>query len=175
LPVRIIVNDTSCLIDLRKAELLTTALLLPFQFVVALPLVGTELHDFTARDWSALKKRGLQIIDLNPAQVEQAIALKGQFPSLSANDCFSLALSQSTEDAMLLTGDGELRKQASRLGVPVHGVLFWVSDQIERARVITFGELADALERLDGDPLVFLPREEVKKRIEKYRKRGRGR
>ena len=75
---------------------------------------------------------------------------------------------------MLLTGDGELRKQASRLGVPVHGVL-WVSDQIERARVITFGELADALERLDGDPLVFLPREEVKKRIEKYRKRGRGR
>lgn len=167
--VSIIVNDTSCLIDLRKAELLRTALLLPFQFGIALPLVVMELHDSTACDWSTLKKRGLQIIDLSPTQVQRAIDLKSQFPSLSANDCFSLALTETTEGALFLTGDPKLRKEASRLGVPVHGVL-WVFDEIARASVTPFEELAEALERLDADPLVFLSKEDVKTRIEKYRK-----
>ena len=92
--VKIIVNDTSCLIDLRKGGLLTTALLLPFRFVVALPLIATELNDFDESDWHDLKKRGLQIVDLDAEQVRRAFELKAKFPALSANDCFSLALSE---------------------------------------------------------------------------------
>ena len=78
--IQVIVSDTSCLIDLRKGGLLTTALALPFQFVVALPLIMAELHDFTPSDWTDLQTRGLQVIDLNAAQVQRAFALKGAIP-----------------------------------------------------------------------------------------------
>lgn len=74
---------------------------------------------------------------------------------------------------MLLTGDQQLRKRAEALGLVVHGVL-WVADEIEKAMLMPFAGLADALARLEADPLVFLPRDEVTKRIEYLRRRSRG-
>lgn len=172
--IQVIVSDTSCLIDLRKGGLLTTALTLPFQFVVPLPLVAAELHDFTPADWVDLQSRGLRVIDLDPVQVEQAFALKAQFPGLSAYDCFSLELTRSTAHAMLLTGDQQLRRRASALGVDVHGIL-WLCDHIERVGLLAFADLANALDRLLADPLVFLPTDEVTIRITRLRARARGR
>jgi len=174
LAIQVIVSDTSCLIDLRKGGLLTTALALPFQFVVALPLITAELHDFTDSDWTDLQTRGLQVIDLDAAQVQRAFGLKARFPGLSSYDCFSLALTQSTAHAMLLTGDQQLRRRASELGVEVHGIL-WICDHIERTGGLVLDDLADALDRLLGDPLVFLPADEVKDRIARMRARARGR
>lgn len=171
--IEIIVNDSSCLIDLRKCGLLTTALLLPFRFVVALPLITAELHNFSEADWDDLKARGLQVVDLDPEQVERAFALMALFPGLSAYDCFSLTLAELTKNAMLLTGDQQLRTRASGLGIEVHGVL-WISDEVEKAGAMPFADLADALTRLEIDPLVFLPPGEVRKRIEHLRKRARG-
>jgi rRNA-processing protein FCF1 len=153
LAIDVIVNDSSCLIDLRKGGLLTTALLLPFHFVVALPLVTAELNDFQEADWNDLCARGLAVIDLNPAQVQRALALKSKFPGLSVYDCFSLALAETTPNAILLTGDQQLRRRACDVGVEVHGVL-WITDQIEKTRAMAFSDLADALDRLGADPLV---------------------
>jgi predicted nucleic acid-binding protein len=172
LAIEVIVNDTSCLIDLRKADLLTTALLLPFRFIVALPLITAELHSFDENDWSNLHKRGLHVVDLDAKQVERAFTLKSLFPGLSAYDCFSLALAESTENAVLLTGDQQLRTCAVALGVEVHGVL-WVADEIEKAALLPIVELADALARLEADPLVFLPAPEVRSRIERLRRLAR--
>ncbi len=172
--IQVIVSDTSCLIDLRKGGLLTTALALPFQFAVALPLIMAELHDFADSDWTDLQTRGLQVIDLDAAQVQKAFALKARFPGLSSYDCFSLVLTQSTADATLLTGDQQLRRRATALGVDVHGIL-WLCDHIARTGGLAPNDLADALDRLLADPLVFLPIEEVKARIVRLRGRARGR
>ncbi len=172
--IEIIVNDSSCLIDLRKGGLLTSALLLPFRFIVALPLVEAELNDFSKEDWQDLYARGMKVVDLDAKQVERAFALKTIYPGLSAYDCFSLALVESTKAAILLTGDQQLRGRAVALGVNVHGVL-WICDQIEQAASMSFSDLADALEKLQSDPLVFLPDAEVRQRIEKLRNRARGR
>jgi predicted nucleic acid-binding protein len=173
LAIEIIVNDSSCLIDLRKCGLLTTALLLPFSFVVALPLITAELHGFNESDWDDLRTRGLQVVDLSPVQVARAFEVKALFPGLSAYDCFSLALAESTDNAMLLTGDRQLRARAAALGVEVHGVL-WVSDEIEKTAAMPLADLAGALARLEADPLVFLPPDEVRNRIERLQKRARG-
>jgi hypothetical protein len=173
LAIDVIVNDSSCLIDLRKGGLLTAALVLPFRFVIALPLVAAELHGFDDTDWTDLRKRGLEIIDLDPGQVGRALALKAAYPGLSAYDCLSLALVESLPGAMLLTGDQQLRKRAEALGVIVHGVL-WIADEIEKAAAMAPADLADALARLAADPLVFLPNHEVAKRIERLRRKPRG-
>jgi predicted nucleic acid-binding protein len=172
LAVEVIVNDSSCLIDLRKGGLLTATLLLPFRFTVALPLVEAELNDFSSADWRDLRSRGMQVVDLDASQVERAFALKSLYPGLSAYDCFSLALAESTKAAMLLTGDRQLRLRATAIGVDVHGIL-WICDRIAEASSIPPSDLADALETLDADPLVFLPREEVSLRIESLRSRTR--
>lgn len=166
--MRIIVNDTSCLIDLRKAALLHAALLLPFQFQVALPLIHSELHDFSQAEIEDLKARGLEVVDLPAALVERAIGHRSASPTLSLNDCLSMALAQDHGDAILLTGDRSLRVRAEELGLEVHGVL-WVSDQLEAVNVIEYGVLLQALERLRADPVVFVPDNEVNIRIDRLR------
>ena len=140
--------------------------------MVALPLITAELHDFTDSDWTDLQARGLRVIHLVSSQVQKAFALKGQFPGLSAYDRFSLALMKPTAHAMLFTGDQQLRLCASALGVEVHGMLR-LCDHIERMGGLALDDLADALDRLLADPLVFLPVDEVKARIARMRE-GRG-
>jgi predicted nucleic acid-binding protein len=167
--IQLVVSDSSCLIDLRKGGLLSTTLLLPFQFVVALPLIAAELHGFTEGDWKDLKARGLNIVDLGAQEVKRAFELKSAHASLSPYDCFSLALAESNPGSILLTGDRQLRHRALSLNVEVHGVL-WVADQIERAGKLPMSDLLDALERWAADPLVFLPKAQLVTAIERLRK-----
>jgi len=167
--MRVIVNDTSCLVDLRKAGLLHAALLLPFEFQIALPIIHYELFDFTPAEIEDLRQRGLTVVDLPPEQVAQALTFRSAYPTLSAYDCFSLVLAASQPDCILLTGDQSLRKKAELMAVEVHGVL-WISDQIESAGRTTYQDLHDALLRLQGDPLVFLQKAELAARIERLRK-----
>lgn len=167
--IQLVVSDSSCLIDLRKGGLLSTTLLLPFRFVVALPLIAAELHGFTEGDWKDLKARGLDIVDLSAQQVKRAFELKSAHAALSPYDCFSLALAESNPGSILLTGDRQLRQRAISLRVEVHGVL-WVADQIERTGNMPISDLLEALERWDVDPLVFLPKKQLVTTIERLRK-----
>lgn len=167
--MRIIVNDTSCLIDLRKAGLLHSALLLSFQFQIALPLIESELLDFAPAEIADLQARGLAVIDLGPDLVGRAFAFRSSYAALSIHDCFSMALTESAEDAILLTGDRNLRLQATALGLEVHGVL-WVSDRLEESQVATYADIHDGLLRLQADPLVFLPAAELDERIRRLRR-----
>lgn len=166
--IQLVVSDTSCLIDLRKGGLLSTTLLLPFRFVVALPVASVELLGFTAADWDDLTSRGLGIVDLDPKQVERAFQLKAAHGALSAYDCFSLALAEANEQAILLTGDRQLRNCATSLNVETHGVL-WVAEQIDRLGKMPQTGLLDALVRWTNDPLVFLPKKELNAMIARLR------
>jgi hypothetical protein len=167
--MRVIINDSSCLIDLRKGGLLTTTLLLPYTFTVALPLVESELLGFSRDNWEDLQGRGLEVVDLTGEQVAAAFEVRRRHPGLSPHDCFSLVLAAAGEDRILLTGDQQLRRRAVDAGVEVHGVL-WVTDQLAEHAVMTHSDLADALERLVADPLVFLPVDEVRARITMWRR-----
>lgn len=166
---QLVVSDSSCLIDLHRVGLLSTTLLLPFEFVVALPLIAAELHGFAASDWEYLQARGLKIVDLNSQQVRRAFELKSMHASLSPYDCFSLSLAESNRGSILLTGDLKLRRRAISLSVESHGIL-WVADQVERAGTIPASELLDALESWAADPLVFLPKKQLIAVIERLRK-----
>lgn len=168
-PMRIVINDTSCLIDLRKAGLLHAALLLPFQFQIALPLLHSELLDFSTVEIEALVARGLTVVDVPPNGIRRALQLRAQYPGLSFNDCVSMALAESHPNSILLTGDQSLRNRASSMGIEVHGVL-WVSDQLQSSGQATFADLLQGLIVLDADPVVFVPRAELRDRVLALRK-----
>ena len=53
----IVVNDASCLIDLRKGQLLHVLLRLPYRFIVPLPIRMEELLDFTKEQVAGTEQR----------------------------------------------------------------------------------------------------------------------
>ena len=133
----VIVNDASCLIDLRKGGLLEALCDLPYRLLVPLPVRASEVLDFAEQQWQHLKDHGLITYDLTPDEVEQAFALKGRHRALSANDCFCL-VTALVNRGILLTGDALLRKVAAERGLRVHGVL-WVIDELAAAEACDIG------------------------------------
>ena len=65
-PMRIIVSDSSCLIDIRKASLIDAFLKLPYEILIPDTLFEDELLKFTDVQKRALISGGIKIIDLPP-------------------------------------------------------------------------------------------------------------
>ena len=101
--MRIIVSDSSCLIDLRKASLLGAFLRLPYEIVIPDTLFEEELLKFTDAEKQMLLDGGLKVLELPGVGVSRAQALASGFPSLSLHDCFAFALAESNPGCILLT------------------------------------------------------------------------
>lgn len=160
----VVVNDASCLIDLKKGELLHVLLRLPYRFIVPLPIREEELLDFTAQEWRMLEDGGLATYDLPAEEVAQVVALKREHSRLSAHDCFALVTTTCQDSGILLTGDNLLRKVAIARAVRVHGVL-WIVDELHAAEVCEVDLLVSALQIWRTDEAVFLPPVEIDKRL----------
>lgn len=152
----VVVNDASCLIDLRKGRLLHVLLKLPYRFLVPLPIRSFELLDFTLQEWQMLDDAGLETFDLPAGRMSDVFALRKRHGRLSANDCFALVTTQCHEDAVLLTGDGLLRRVATDEGLTVHGLL-WVIEELRDSEACQESLLVAALETWRADASVFLP------------------
>ncbi len=163
----IIVNDASALIDLKKGELLHVLGALPFRWIVPLPIREEEMLSFSGQDWATLEALGFEVFDLPPALVGEAFAVRRAFPRLSANDCFCLVSAAGHQNAILLTGDGELRSVAEARTIEVHGVL-WIADHLFDAQACDAALLRRALTIWDEDPAVRLPRREILVRLRRY-------
>ena len=164
----VVVNDASCLIDLRKGRLLHVLLQLPYRFIVPLPIREEELLEFTPQEWQMLEDGGLTTYDLPSEDVAQASALKRKHGRLSANDCFALVATTRQEDGILLTGDGLLRRVATEHGVRVHGVL-WAVTELHATEACDVELLVSALEIWRDDAAVFLPNAEIENLLRSLR------
>jgi len=165
--MRIVVSDSSCLIDLRKVSLLDALLRLPCEFLIPDTLFEDELLKFTATQKKSLLRGGLKVIDLPGERVLRAQAIMRQVPRLSVHDGFAFALAESHPGCILLTGDRELRNLARQHKMKVHGVL-WVIDEIHRNRIERANTLLLALRAFSADPTVRLPRRDVAASIKRF-------
>jgi predicted nucleic acid-binding protein len=165
--MRIVVSDSSCLIDLRKVSLLDALLRLPCEFLIPDTLFEDELLKFTVAQKKALIRAGLKVIDLPGERVLRAQAVIRQAPRLSVHDGFAFALAEGNPGCILLTGDGELRSLAIRHKMEVHGVL-WVIDELHRHQIEKAKPLLAALRAFSADPTVRLPRREVAASIRRF-------
>lgn len=161
---RIIVNDASCLIDLRKGRLLCAMLRLPYRFVVPLPIRHSEVLGLSESEWERLETDGLETLDLHPDLIDEAQTVKRTLRRLSLNDCLCLITARREDNAILLTGDRLLRRAAEAEGVRVHGVL-WLIDQLHAVGICGDDRLIAALQVWRDDPSVFLPEREINRRI----------
>jgi len=166
-PLRVVISDSSCLIDLRKASLLDAFLRLPYELLIPNTLFEDELLKFTAAQKKALVRGGLKVVDLPGDSVLRARQLVRDLPHLSIHDGFAFALAESYRGCILLTGDGVLRDLADKRDIEAHGVL-WVIDEIHRHAISTAENLLAALRVLAADPAVRLPHRELAAYIKRY-------
>jgi predicted nucleic acid-binding protein len=165
--MRIVVSDSSCLIDLRKASLLDVFLRLPYELLIPNTLFEEELLKFTAAQKNALVRGGLKVIDLPGDRVLRAQQVVRKVPTISVHDGFAFALAESHPGSILLSGDGELRKLATEHEMEVHGVL-WVIDELHHCKLTTGVTLRSALNLFSSDATVRLPRRELAAYIKRY-------
>lgn len=165
--MRIIVSDTSCLIDLRKAALLAVFLRLPFEVLIPNTLFEDELLSFSVEEKRSLVKAGLKVVDLPGKQVSRARDVIRAQPRLSIHDGFAFALAETHPGCILLTGDSGLRALAERSQIEAHGVL-WVCDRLLESELATAERLHAALSNLAADTAVRLPKRELAAYIRRY-------
>jgi hypothetical protein len=164
--MKILVSDTSVLIDLERGGFLDSCFKLPFEFAVPDLLYARELAEFGG---PALVARGLIVQELTGDEVTAAQAVRGNHPKLSLPDAFAYALA-SVRGWTLLTGDGELRALAEVEGVEFFGVL-WILDQLFNGKVTEAAVIVNGLEAIAAHPRCRLPRTEIQSRLERYRQR----
>jgi predicted nucleic acid-binding protein len=131
--------DANLLIDLDYGGVLEALFALPGLFA-ATDFVINELGTV---DVNPLIQLGLQRVSFDVAQVMEVVALRETYGGLSVADGSALVLARSRQ-AMLLTGDGALRRAAEDVGVSVHGTL-WLLDELLVADLITFSAACRAL------------------------------
>ena len=166
--MRIVVSDSSCLIDLRKASLLDAFLHLPYEIVIPNTLFDDELLKFSAAQKRTLLRGGLKVLDLPSEGVLRAQHIAQTFPQISIHDSFAFALAEAHPGCILLTGDGALRALATNHQIEVHGML-WLIDELHTAELAEARVLHDALHLFANDPTARLPAHDLAAAIARYR------
>ncbi len=155
--LKIIVSDSSVLMDLAKVRLLEATVALPFEFMIPDVMLATELLDLGSYHPSELVGLGFRKGQLDGTGTRQAsIYFRQHRQHLSLNDCFAWRLAER-HAGILMTGDGKLRQIASSAGVEVHGTL-WAIELMMKHATCPRDRLIEALDCLDRDPLVRLPK-----------------
>jgi len=164
--MRILISDTSCLIDLRKAFLLEAFVKLPYDLVIPDVLLEQELVNFSTVEKELLEKE-LRILSLSGEGVARVQSVNRDYPALTLNDCFAFVLAEQTSNCILMTGDRRLRDLATISGIEVHGVL-WGIDEMYNVKSATASQLYSALLVFKADSTVRLPVNDLNRWIERY-------
>jgi len=161
--LRVLVSDTSVLIDLERGGLLETAFALGWELAVPDLLYDRELKETNG---AKLRGLGLRIEELPPEAVVSALGYQRRTRAISIADAFALALAKHQGWA-LLSGDGPLRALAGEEAVACHGVLWTLDRMLENAAAAPQA-LHDGLTTLSTHPRCRLPAKEVKMRLALY-------
>lgn len=163
--MRVVISDSSVLIDLAKTHFIESTLALPYEFVIPDVIYSDELLDLQDYQKEQLLELGFKIGSLTGEQVRTVLHSGVNYKPLTSYDCFALVLAESIEQSILLTSDGSLRKTAQRHKVETHGII-WLCEQMQENGTVEDRILLVALEGLRDDPRCRIPKGELNRSIE---------
>ena len=161
--MKVLVSDTSVLIDLDRGSLVDATFRLPFEFTVPDLLYERELKDHGGPEFIRL---GLCVAELDGDGVALALSYPRKLKSLSLPDSFALALAKSNS-WILLSGDRGMRELAVEEEVSCHGVL-WLLDRMFEHRVVDPEDLCTGLRQIAEHPRCRLPQPEIRRRLRAF-------
>ncbi|MFO7760144.1 MAG: hypothetical protein ACQES8_04560 [Thermodesulfobacteriota bacterium] len=163
----LLVNDANIFIDLLKIDLLESFFRLHYEFHVTDFVIGEVQEEKVEQLYEFINNGDLRKKSFNYEELTEIQLLEVEYRQLSIPDCSCLYYTRSL-NARLLTGDGQLRKTAEQLDIPVHGIL-WVLDQLVAQEIISKREAHDKL----ADLLSInsrLPEAACRSRLKKWKK-----
>ena len=161
--MKVLVSDTSVLIDLDRGALVEPTFRLPFEFTVPDLLYERELKDHGGPEFIRL---GLRVAELSGDEVALALSYLRKRRSLSLPDSFALALAK-TNSWILLSGDRGMRELAVEEEISCHGAL-WLLDRMFEHRVIDPEDLCAGLQQIGDHPRCRLPQPEIRRRLRSF-------
>ena len=161
--MKVLVSDSSILIEFSKRELLEGMFQLEFQFAVPDLLFHEELIDLGAYSRQDLLRFGLRVESLDAEGVAAAIVHQSKRPALSLVDSFALAMA-GRQGWPLLTEDRTMRNAAQSNGI-VHRDALWVVDNMLDAGILSTTQAVAAIEAMRDDPRCPVPRPELAIRL----------
>ncbi len=165
--MKVVINDANILIDLAKLELLNEFSELNFEMYTT-DFVFEELN--TEQKYPVKRLIEQDLISLIQTEdikdLQEINNLLNSSNGLSFEDCSVWYYAKKFRGA-LLTGDAKLRKEATKDGVEVRGIIY-IFDELIKQNVLSF-EIAilklQKLEQLNNR----LPKNEIVKRIYNWR------
>ena len=161
--MKILVSDSSVLIEFSKRDLLDKMFELEFQFAVPDLLFYEELIDLGRYSRQDLLNLGLQVESLDPEGVEMAVSYQRRRTALSLVDSFALALANH-RGWHLLTEDRTMRNVARSEGIPLRDAL-WVIDNMLAAGFLSASHVLATLVSMRDDPKCPILHRELAHRI----------
>ena len=161
--MKVLVSDSSILIEFSKRGLLDKMFQLDFEFAVPDLLFHEELIDLGPYSRRDLLGLGLRVESLDAEGVEAAIGYQSERPALSLVDSFALALA-SHQRWNLLTEDRTMRSVADSEGISHMGAL-WVVDSMLDGGISSVSQIVAALEAMRNDPRCPVPKADLAARI----------
>ena len=161
--MKVLVSDSSILIEFSKRGLLSRMFQLDFEFAVPDLLFHEELIDLGSYSRRDLLGLGLRVEPLDSESVEMAIAYQSERPALSLVDSFALALA-SHQGWNLLTEDRTMRSVADSKGI-VHMDALWVIDNMLEGGILSASQVVAVLRAMQHDPRCPVPRADLAVRI----------
>lgn len=159
---KLLISDANVIIDMETGGLIKQMFRLE-EYELAVPdvLYETELKD----NHPNLLKLGLKQIELEPAAVEETVALAVKYPRPGRIDLMALALAKQ-EKCTLLTGDQKLREAGNAEGVTVVGTI-WLVGELLRTKQITKNDARSAYQKMrESDRR--LPWDEIEKQLKEF-------
>ena len=163
--MKVLVSDSSILIEFSKRELLDKMFDLELQFAVPDLLFHEELIDLGSYSRRDLVGFGLRVEALDAEGVELAIAYQSERPALSLVDSFALALADR-QGWHLLTEDRIMRTVAESNGI-AHLDALWIVDRMQASSILSASQVVAVLEAMRDDPRCPVPKPELAARIER--------
>lgn len=158
----ILINDTNIWIDLKVANLIKEVFKLSYEIGVPNLLFYDELEEL---DGELLRQSGIKILEMTESEVLDTAIRSNKTNKVSFNDLTTLVVAKS-RNAILVTGDGNLRKIANDEKVKLKGTI-WLIDNMIECKIISYKRGAEVC-RILLENGRRLPKDELKKRIEKW-------
>ena len=165
--MKVLVSDSSVLIEFSKRELLDKMFGLDFEFAVPDLLFNEELIDLGPYSRQDLLGLGLRVESLDSVGVEAAVTYQSRRPALSLVDSFALALA-IRQGWHLLTEDRVMRSVAQSEGIP-HRDALWVIESMFDAGILSAAQAVATLEAMLGDPRCPVPKRALTARIRRLK------